>query len=109
MSDPTSMISQNEIKNQGKIFKISTYNDIGITIDTETGYINATKLRKNVNKDFRTFCKSMRYRELVNFLTMKILLSKNAQDLNMSLNLNFLLKLEVNIYIQILLIFYHYF
>ena len=65
MSDQEVMISQNEIIENGKIFKISTYNNIEIIIDTETGYVNATKLCKNENKDFRTFCKSMRYSELV--------------------------------------------
>ena len=84
MSNPTGTISQNEIKNQGKIFKISTYNDIEIIIDTETGYVNATKLCKNINKDFRTFCKSMRYSELVELFN-----KENGSDQKCTYPLNF--------------------
>ena len=64
MSDQEVMISQNEIIEHDKKFIISSYNSIEIIIDTATGYINATKLCNGQGKDFRTFCKSIRFNEL---------------------------------------------
>lgn len=54
-----------EVNNE--TFTIGTYNGLSITIRNKDKYVNASKMCNDVNKDFRTFCKSKRYKDIIEF------------------------------------------
>jgi hypothetical protein len=58
------MAEHSTINENNETFTIQTYNGISVMKRNKDGYINATKLCRGGNKDFRTFLKTKRWSEI---------------------------------------------